>query len=679
MRRSYRKIFGSALAGVSALALTLPAAPVAFAAASKSAAGVARISNVTGGVDVRRSGVGGNYAAALNAPVSVGDYIATQRNGRSEVEFDHAMTLRLAPATQVRFIHLTPDDHEVQLAQGTVELRLFHSTNGHPVVETPSASIRPVEAGRYRVTVDADGKTTVSVRSGRVDVTAPNGSDPYLGVGQSVEAYGYGRSERFRDRHADAYDSFDGWCDGRDDGWSHVSNWSYDDGGMVGVNDMTDYGRWSNDPQYGQVWTPGDVSSNWSPYSDGQYVWDPNYGWTWVGDEPWGYAPYHYGRWFHRDRGWGWAPGGYDDGDAYAYQPAVVGFFALGAGVGVDFSIGDVGWVPLAPGEPYYPWWNGGGGYDGNGWNGGNNDNVGYAGNYRNARYGAVGVSGSNFANGDFAHARRYNRSQLGQARAIRGAVPVVPTSRNLAFNSRQAAPVRNFASSRNFTRMAAPSVAHVAFANQRTAVAAIARKQHPTYATSIARQVKAPGRGAGFTDATVARKAGAARPGVATRAKPATSRRTAGVAAPHAGAARPAQVTRKARVARPAVAMRTKPKAAAPHAATGVVRTAAKAPKRAANAAPRANAARAAASAPKARAAAAPVVHHAAAAPIVHAAAAPVVVHHAYAAPVVHAAPRMAAPAPRAAPPHAAPAAAAHAAPAAPAHAAPAGKPPHQ
>ena len=501
MYRSFKRIMGGALAGVSALALTIPVAPAAFADGPNSGdPGVARISTVSGGVDVHRTDVNGDYAAALNAPVTVGDYIETQNGGRTEIEFDHATVLRIAPQTQLRFTHLTPDSHELQLAQGTVELRLFHDVGGHPVVETPSADVRPDENGRYRITVDGAGNTIVTVRSGHVDVSTQGGfAAQTLGPGQTVEIAGAGRSAQFRPTNAVAYDSFDGWCDARDGGWSHVQNWTYVDAGMVGENDLSDYGQWQSDPQYGQVWTPTDVASDWSPYSDGRYVWEADFGWTWVGAEPWGYAPYHYGRWFYASDRWCWTPGAYDDGnDYYAYQPAVVGFFALGAGIGIGFSIGDVGWVPLAPGEAYHPWW----GTNGSGFNASARyENLGYAGGYyRNARYGAVAVSGRDFADGNFRHARRFDQKQVGRATAFSGVVPIVPTSRNLAFGPRQTGRIRTVASSRNFSRMTAPRVTRVAFATQRNTVASLGRKQHPAYASSIARQVKAPNRGAGFT-----------------------------------------------------------------------------------------------------------------------------------------------------------------------------------
>jgi hypothetical protein len=81
--------------------------------------------------------------------------------------------------------------------------------------------------------------------------------------------------------------------------------------------------------------------------------------------EPWGFAPFHYGRWIHDDGRWGWVPasaytpgGGYSPEYQPVYAPAVVGFFGVGAGVSITASLfahGNVGWVPLAPNEPYYP------------------------------------------------------------------------------------------------------------------------------------------------------------------------------------------------------------------------------------------------------------------------------------------------------------------------------------
>jgi hypothetical protein len=69
-------------------------------------------------------------------------------------------------------------------------------------------------------------------------------------------------------------------------------------------------GHWFSDPTYGYVWQPDVASSReWRPYSDGRWVYTDR-GWTWVSNEDFGWATYHYGRWVHRsDSGWVWVPG----------------------------------------------------------------------------------------------------------------------------------------------------------------------------------------------------------------------------------------------------------------------------------------------------------------------------------------------------------------------------------
>src|SRR6478609_8523901 len=73
---------------------------------------------------------------------------------------------------------------------------------------------------------------------------------------------------------------------------------------------LAPYGSWFETPDYGYVWQPVVVrDSNWRPYSRGRWVCSDR-GWTWVSEEPFGWATYHYGRWaLLRGRGWIWAPG----------------------------------------------------------------------------------------------------------------------------------------------------------------------------------------------------------------------------------------------------------------------------------------------------------------------------------------------------------------------------------
>ncbi|HTG31713.1 MAG TPA: DUF6600 domain-containing protein [Thermoanaerobaculia bacterium] len=113
---------------------------------------------------------------------------------------------------------------------------------------------------------------------------------------------------------------------------------SYGRGGSVDVgffyDNLAPYGNWIQRPRHGWVWTPSSVSSNWRPYQNGHWV-NSDQGWTWLTDEPYGWATYHYGRWYEDPEiGWAWVPG-------TEWGPAWVSWQE-----GNDY----VGWAPLPPG-----------------------------------------------------------------------------------------------------------------------------------------------------------------------------------------------------------------------------------------------------------------------------------------------------------------------------------------
>src|SRR5439155_20436899 len=87
-------------------------------------------------------------------------------------------------------------------------------------------------------------------------------------------------------------------------------------------------------------------------------------GWSCVEDEPWGFAPVHYGRWARFGPRGGWVPG--PGAVAPVYAPALVAFVG-GSGFSVGVSVGGgglQGWFPLGPRERYTPWYNHGGDYE---------------------------------------------------------------------------------------------------------------------------------------------------------------------------------------------------------------------------------------------------------------------------------------------------------------------------
>ncbi len=154
-------------------------------------------------------------------------------------------------------------------------------------------------------------------------------------------------------------DEFDQWCSSRDRREDQSQSARYVSREVPGYEDFDQYGRWGNQPGYGQVWMPTTVAAGWAPYHDGHWAWIAPWGWTWVDDAPWGFAPYHYGRWASFGGRWGWIPGPY--GVTPIYAPALVAWIGGGrggSGFSLSFSIGTaaaVGWFPLGPREPYFP------------------------------------------------------------------------------------------------------------------------------------------------------------------------------------------------------------------------------------------------------------------------------------------------------------------------------------
>jgi hypothetical protein len=77
---------------------------------------------------------------------------------------------------------------------------------------------------------------------------------------------------------------------------------------QVFYDQLSPYGQWADNPNYGYVWFPN-AGRDFSPYSTNGYWVMTEYGWTWVSNYAWGWAPFHYGRWdYDNYYGWFWVP-----------------------------------------------------------------------------------------------------------------------------------------------------------------------------------------------------------------------------------------------------------------------------------------------------------------------------------------------------------------------------------
>ncbi|MET4082397.1 hypothetical protein ABIB40_002355 [Pedobacter sp. UYP30] len=121
-----------------------------------------------------------------------------------------------------------------------------------------------------------------------------------------------------------------------DDGYQDTHSNSND--GNVSLqtfyDELSPYGTWIQDPQYGYVWRPDVDQSEFRPYyTQGRWAMT-EYGNTWVSNYDWGWAPFHYGRWVYNNyRQWIWLPG-------TTWGPAWVDWRSGG---------GYYGWAPMGP------------------------------------------------------------------------------------------------------------------------------------------------------------------------------------------------------------------------------------------------------------------------------------------------------------------------------------------
>jgi hypothetical protein len=221
-------------------------------------------------------------------------------------------------------------------------------------LSTPEGRVRMQEPGRVRV--DAGRMADTS------SVTVFDGVALVEGGGASLTVRAGKRADLQDDdvrTVAARRDAFDDWALARDNAVRAPAAARYVSTDMTGYADLDRYGSWRSDPEYGTLWTPAAVGPGWAPYSDGSWVWFEPWGWTWVDNAPWGYAPFHYGRWVYVNQRWCWAPGRREHRSVWS--PALVGWVG-GAGWNAGFKFNNRhqalparGWYPLSPHERFEP------------------------------------------------------------------------------------------------------------------------------------------------------------------------------------------------------------------------------------------------------------------------------------------------------------------------------------
>ncbi|RQP23727.1 FecR family protein [Piscinibacter terrae] len=314
---------------------------------------VGRLGDMNGQVWFFSPDAGEWVSAVRNRPLTDGDRVSTDDGARAEVRIGSS-TVRLDSGTELEVLRIDDDHISLQLHSGSIATRLRSGESAREFeLRTGEGRFTTPRAGRYRFD-RADEASHVTVLSGSALFEGP-GSALTVNTGQRAEFWLENNAAQYSitDPVRDAFASWSADQDRRDD---RSASARYVSPEMTGAEDLDRYGRWEQEPEYGAVWIPRAVPVDWAPYRAGHWAWVSPWGWTWIDDQPWGFAPFHYGRWVTvRDR-WCWVPGTYVRRPVYA--PALVGWVG-GPHLSVSISIGNtapaVGWFPLAPREVYVP------------------------------------------------------------------------------------------------------------------------------------------------------------------------------------------------------------------------------------------------------------------------------------------------------------------------------------
>jgi hypothetical protein len=249
-------------------------------------------------------------------PVRQGYVLATD-NGRAEVEFENGAMAFLNENTVLEFYDLSLDDGarttRLVLRQGSASFYVNPGSGDYFSVTGGDFTVEASGKGSFRMNNFDDG-SNVDVLTGHAAVLHKK-ETTQLSKGQSLSMKA--GDDAVSLGHLPAGDDFDHWVAGRIDTVSAATNASLQYTGsssyVPGYADLYTYGAWSSCGGYGYGWRPFGASFGWSPFTMGQWLWDPGFGWTFASFQPWGWAPYHYGGWLFDAScgGWFYSPPAY--------------------------------------------------------------------------------------------------------------------------------------------------------------------------------------------------------------------------------------------------------------------------------------------------------------------------------------------------------------------------------
>lgn len=326
---------------------------ISFSVLADPSGRVAQVSSLRGAVTLIHPSSGEAQLASLNWPITSDNELVTDDASRAEIRLG-TTAIRLGSNTDLTIVQVDDAQLHLRLNRGSVQLHArYVGVASALTLDIPQGRLAFPEPANVRVdTRDGDGVTAINVLSG-----APYFDDGIsrftISAGRRAEVDSGGlRVMESRDNFRG--DSFDTWIAERDRQDEVSIRSRYVSSDVTGYQVLNSYGAWRTTTTYGPIWSPTVIPVGWAPYRDGRWTWIAPWGWTWVDNAPWGYAPSHYGRWVFYQQRWCWTPGVI--GARPVWAPALVGWVGGDGNNYSDYRDGPaIGWFPLAPREVYVP------------------------------------------------------------------------------------------------------------------------------------------------------------------------------------------------------------------------------------------------------------------------------------------------------------------------------------
>jgi len=293
-----------------------------------------------------------------NQTLSEGDRLRADPNARISMRIGSS-SLWLNGGGDLEVVQLDDAGVLLRLEKGALglALRSVDAVNEYRI-QTREGQLFPDDLGLYRVEQLPQGTRAQALRGRLRFESDRSGAMQRAWLREGEQAEFWWADGPRTEHQALLKDNFAGWLLAQANSavTAAIASEEFVSPEMTGVEDLDRNGRWEQASEYGNVWIPTQVAPGWEPYRDGRWVWTRNWGWTWVDDMPWGFAPFHYGRWVVWRGRWCWTPGHYVARPVYA--PALVTWRqAPGITIGVTFRQPPPrgSWSPLPPREVYIP------------------------------------------------------------------------------------------------------------------------------------------------------------------------------------------------------------------------------------------------------------------------------------------------------------------------------------